>query len=185
MKWHTIRRLCRDPCFISRTVDRVSTEIFKPCPGAHHTLSVKFVGIYQLCRYISNPALDFFVKGSAAEATDAPHSSGLLCNPVMKMTTVFFFICQSHGAPVEWNWQGKTEVVEEKPVPVPLCPPQISQGLTRDRTRSLRGERPATNRLCHGTALVCRLHKKVLFSVVERIAWGLSVKIHIYIKQIF
>jgi hypothetical protein len=30
---------------------------------------------------------------------------------------------------------GKTEVLGEKAVPVPLCPPQISHGLTWDRTR--------------------------------------------------
>jgi hypothetical protein len=35
---------------------------------------------------------------------------------------------------VEWNLQEKTEVLGEKPVPVPLCPPQIPHGLTRDRT---------------------------------------------------
>jgi hypothetical protein len=44
----------------------------------------------------------------------------------------------------------------EKPVPVPLCPPQISHGLdlglNRDRTPGLRGERPTINRLSHGTA---------------------------------
>jgi hypothetical protein len=37
---------------------------------------------------------------------------------------------------VEWNWQVKTKELEEKPVPVPLCPPQIPHGLTRDRTRA-------------------------------------------------
>jgi hypothetical protein len=44
---------------------------------------------------------------------------------------------------VEWNWQGKTEVLGEKPVPVPLSPPQIPHGLTRDRTRAsaVRGRR--------------------------------------------
>jgi hypothetical protein len=37
-----------------------------------------------------------------------------------------------------WNEtdRGKTEVLGEKPVPVPLCPPQIPHGLTRDRTRA-------------------------------------------------
>ena len=30
-----------------------------------------------------------------------------------------------YGAMVEWYWQGKTEVMGENPVPVPLCPPQI------------------------------------------------------------
>jgi hypothetical protein len=39
---------------------------------------------------------------------------------------------------------GKTEELEEKPVPVPYCPPQIPQGI--------HGERPATNRLSHSTA---------------------------------
>jgi hypothetical protein len=37
---------------------------------------------------------------------------------------------------VEWNWQGKPEVLREKPVPVPLCPTQIPHGQTRDRTRA-------------------------------------------------
>jgi hypothetical protein len=37
---------------------------------------------------------------------------------------------------VEWNLQGKTKVLGEKPVPVPLCPPQTPRGLTRDRNRA-------------------------------------------------
>ena len=36
-----------------------------------------------------------------------------------------------YGALVEWYWQGKTEVLGEKPVPRPLYPPQISHGLTK------------------------------------------------------
>jgi hypothetical protein len=47
-----------------------------------------------------------------------------------------FSIFPSNGAPVEWNWQGKTEVLGEKPVPVPLCPPLIPHRLTRDWTRA-------------------------------------------------
>jgi hypothetical protein len=61
----------------------------------------------------------------------------------------FFFIFRSNWAPVEWNCQGKPEVIGGNPVPVPLCPPQIPHGLMRDRTRV---GRPATNRLSHGTA---------------------------------
>jgi hypothetical protein len=53
---------------------------------------------------------------------------------------------------MEWNWQGKTEVLEEKLVPVPLCPTQIPHGLTPGSKPGLRGERPATNRMSHGTA---------------------------------
>jgi hypothetical protein len=74
------------------------------------------------------------VKGPSSDATDAPQPWGLLCNPMMKM--IIFCPFPSHGAPVEWNWQGKTEVLGEKPVPLPLCPPQIPHGLTRDRTRA-------------------------------------------------
>jgi hypothetical protein len=60
-----------------------------------------------------------------------------------------FFIFPSNGAPLEWQWQGKTEVLGEKSVPVPLCPPHITKPGSNP---GLRGERPATNRLSHGTA---------------------------------
>jgi hypothetical protein len=63
----------------------------------------------------------------------------------------FFLFYHFNGAPVEWNWQGKTEVLGIKPVPVTLCPSQIPHGSTRSN-RGLRGERPATNHLSHGTA---------------------------------
>ena len=49
---------------------------------------------------------------------------------------------------------GKNRQLGEKPVPVPLCPPQISHGLDLGSNPGLRGERPATNRLSHGTALL-------------------------------
>jgi hypothetical protein len=34
---------------------------------------------------------------------------------------------------VERNWQLKTELLGEKPVPVPLCPPPMPHGMSRDR----------------------------------------------------
>jgi hypothetical protein len=49
---------------------------------------------------------------------------------------------------------GENRITREKPVPVPLCPPQIPRGPTRDRTPGLRGERSVTNCLSHGTALI-------------------------------
>jgi hypothetical protein len=64
----------------------------------------------------------------------------------------YFCPFPGNGAPVELNWQGKTEVLGEKPVPVPLCPPQIPHGLTPGSNPGLRGGRPAANRLSHGTA---------------------------------
>jgi hypothetical protein len=36
---------------------------------------------------------------------------------------------------IEWFWLGKTYVLGEQPVPVPLCPPQISHTLSWDQTR--------------------------------------------------
>jgi hypothetical protein len=44
---------------------------------------------------------------------------------------------------LEWYWQGKTEYLGEKPVPEPLCPPQIPHGLKQARTRAseVRGRR--------------------------------------------
>jgi hypothetical protein len=74
---------------------------------------------------------------------------------------------------VEWYWQGKTEELWEKPVPVPLCPPKIPHGLTRARNRAsaVRGRRltwamarpnyPLTRFLFGSTTLfpnACHLH---------------------------
>jgi hypothetical protein len=57
---------------------------------------------------------------------------------------------------------GENRQLGEKPVPVPLCPPQISYGLDLGSNPGLRGERPANNRLSHGTTL-----KIVLVSVYD------------------
>ena len=91
----------------------------------------------------------FVLKSPAADATDAPQPWRLIVQPYEEddEDDRFFLRFHFNGAPVEWNWQGKTEVLGEKPVPVPLCPPQISHGLARDRTRAS----AATNLLSHGT----------------------------------
>jgi hypothetical protein len=81
----------------------------------------------------------YSLKGPAAEATDAPQPWKLIVQPLWwswRERWSFFFISPSNGAPVEWNWQGKTKVLGKKPVPVPLCPPQIPHGPTRDWTRT-------------------------------------------------
>jgi hypothetical protein len=64
-------------------------------------------------------------------------------------------------ATVEWYWQGKTEELGEKPVPVPLCPPQIPYGLTRARTRAsaVRGRRLTTWAMARPTKSVLVIFK--------------------------
>jgi hypothetical protein len=52
---------------------------------------------------------------------------------------------------MEWYWQGKTEELEEKPVPASLCQQQTPHAMTRERTQAS-AVRPATNRLSHGKA---------------------------------
>jgi hypothetical protein len=59
-------------------------------------------------------------------------------------------------------WQQKTEELGEKPVPLPLCPPQIPHGLTRARTRdsAVRGRRLTSWAIArppsrHGTVYYC------------------------------
>jgi hypothetical protein len=52
-----------------------------------------------------------------------------------------------------------------KPVPVPLCPPQIPHGLTPGSNPGLRGGRPATNSPSHGTTELsvnfkCKCHRE-------------------------
>jgi hypothetical protein len=81
----------------------------------------------------------FVVKGPAADATDALQPPGLLYNPLMKMIPVF----PCNGAPVEWYWQVKTEILGGKTCPSATFPPQIPRELTRDRTRPslVRGRR--------------------------------------------
>jgi hypothetical protein len=51
-----------------------------------------------------------------------------------KMISFSFFQVIDH----QWNEsdKGKPKYSEEKPVPVPLCPPKIPHGLTLDRTRA-------------------------------------------------
>lgn len=46
-------------------------------------------------------------------------------------------------ATVEWYWQRKAEKFRERREPVPLCPPQIQNGLNRARIRAsaIRGRR--------------------------------------------
>jgi hypothetical protein len=52
-------------------------------------------------------------------------------------------------------WQGKTEELEEKPVAVPLCSPQIPHGLTRARNRASTGRRLTTWAMARPEGAAC------------------------------
>jgi hypothetical protein len=62
-------------------------------------------------------------------------------------------------ATVEWYWQGKTEELEEKPDPMPLCPPQVQHGLTLKRASAARDRRLIATAE-HRCALVCKAEEE-------------------------
>jgi hypothetical protein len=66
----------------------------------------------------------------------------------------YFLSSPSRGTPMEWNWQGKTELFGRKPVPVPLRSSQIPNGLTRGRawTFARGGQRLTTRAMARPTS---------------------------------
>jgi hypothetical protein len=106
----------------------------------------------------------------------------------MKMINVFVFHC--NGAPVEWNWQGKTEVLGEKPAPVPLCLPHIPHGLTRAsavRRRWLTAwtmARPNTRSwsyTCDASLRLSSMWRK--WSQLSRHVWLLDMEVQFFMKR--
>jgi hypothetical protein len=98
------------------------------------------------------------VKGPSADATDALQPWGLLCNP---MLTICFFVVPFNGALVEWNWQGKTEVLGGgggEPCPSGTSSTTNPTWTNLGSNLGLHGERPATNRLSHGQLKVAVTH---------------------------
>jgi hypothetical protein len=69
------------------------------------------------------------------------------------MTTIIFYPFPSNGAPVEWNWQGKTEVLGGKTCPSATLSTTNPTWTGPGSNPGLRGGRPAVSRLSHGTAL--------------------------------
>jgi hypothetical protein len=74
---------------------------------------------------------------------------------------------------VEWNWQGKTEVFGEKPVPLSLCPPQIPHGLTWDRTQAsvVSGRRLTTWAM---TRLIWDISNVAILYHYQNTTWGMT-----------
>ena len=66
----------------------------------------------------------FLLMGPVTDAIDAPQPWRLNVQPCNKDEV--FPLFHFNRAQVEWNWQGKTEVLGENPVPLPLCPRKIA-----------------------------------------------------------
>jgi hypothetical protein len=73
-------------------------------------------------------------------------------NSAMKMSNFFFTKFYKQWSTSGMKLTGENRQLGEKPVPVPLCSPQMSHGFHLWSNPCLRSERPATNRLSHGTA---------------------------------
>jgi hypothetical protein len=60
---------------------------------------------------LDNFFFTFLLKGPAADATDAPQPLLPYCANLWWRWWVSFLLFHFNGAPVEWNWRGKTEVL--------------------------------------------------------------------------
>jgi hypothetical protein len=118
------------------------------------------------------------VKGPAADATDTPQPWGLLCNTVMKML-ISFFVSPRNGAPVEWNWQGKTKVLGGRGT----CPCATSSTTNLTWTdpgsnSDFLDERPATNRLSLGTAYqFLLLYSTIIVNILIPTVWHWKIEL--------
>jgi hypothetical protein len=74
----------------------------------------------------------------------------------------FFLFFPSNGAPVEWNWQGKTEVLGGKTWHRAILS-------ATNPTRADPGSSPGPNRLSHTTATTQPYHS--FFTSVHTIPW--------------
>jgi hypothetical protein len=93
----------------------------------------------------------YMVKGPAADATDAPQPSGFLCNPLMKMRIFFYQVLQL----MEHQWNEidrENRQLGEKTCPSATLSTTNPTWTDPGSNPGFRSERPATNRLSHGTA---------------------------------
>jgi hypothetical protein len=124
---HTVRHCvaCAAGSIVKYAVNTVETEALWFLPGNDYNCVLSFTPSFppfrfsieifhaflmsNVCSPISYSVIFFFflVKGPAADATDAQQLWGLLCNPVMKMISLFFsfFLVMEH----RWNeiYRGK------------------------------------------------------------------------------
>jgi hypothetical protein len=134
---------CFQEVFLSKFCNHSSSVIFFVC--IQPIIVSKFC-ITNITGYLYSSWIGMFCNTRNASLTSYRH-------PNVSLGSLFFGICNcvwvrlwlysvgdrwmnEFEALVEWYWQGRAEVLWEKPAPVPLCPPQIAGGTIWPRTRS-------------------------------------------------
>jgi hypothetical protein len=102
------------------------------------------------------------------------------------------YVCRKWSM-LEWYWQGKTKVLGEKSVPVPLCPPQISRthlgsnpGLLAEReTNRLKPwPRPFHDQTECTSHSVRPSQRTVCASIITTDRWMLCTKQQLFVERI-
>jgi hypothetical protein len=89
-------------------------------------------------------------KSFPAQSSQIPRTA-LFCLKLYPLLVLIAVLRQNMN--LESYWHRETEVLREKPVQVPLCPPQIPHEPACDETQASPCERPVINRLSHIMAL--------------------------------
>jgi hypothetical protein len=162
----------------------------KECCNPINTRSVTFVGTHRACQVEKRGACCSFLFFSG----EGPRSRRYGRNAALRLIVqpyneewrwlLFFvpFLVMEH----RWNEtdRGKPKNSGKKPVPVPLCPPQIPHGLTPGSNPGLRGGRSAANRLSIGTAHSCSIYKiNFVCQIARELLWCEHTRI-IIIKEL-
>jgi hypothetical protein len=104
-----------------------------------------------------------FIEGPRSRCYGRTAALNVYCVNLRGRQRCFFFLLfHFNGATVEWNWQGKTVVFGKKIYPSATFSTTNPTWTEPGSNPCLRGERPATNSLSHGTAQVNTLLTSLL-----------------------
>jgi hypothetical protein len=100
-------------------------------------------GLYSRLVQLRNSVSTFVLKGPVIITLLFMSMGSEYVSELQPQATVYPQVIWVWRATMEWYWQGETEELREKPVPVPLYPPQIPNGTIRawSRASAVRGQR--------------------------------------------